>query len=92
MNQYTAGTLVQMNLTVTNALNAPVSPTALSFKIQTPDGIVTDYSSAIIQTGAGTYYAQFTPVQYGLHEYEWIGTGAAQVATVSQFLVNQQTF
>jgi hypothetical protein len=92
MNTYTAGTLIQLNLAVTTPAGSPISPTTVTFKIQTPDGVVTDYSSSVLVVSTGVYYAQFNPVQVGLHQYEWIGTGVAQVASVSQFLVNQSTF
>ena len=92
MNQYTNNTLIQLNITITNAAGNPVDPTTLDLKVMTPDGVVTDYAGSIVRTSVGIYYAQLLPVQIGLHQYEWIGTGAAQVATIGQFLINQGTF
>lgn len=92
MNQYIAGTLIQINLAVTTSTGTPISPTTVTFKIQTPDGVVTDYSGTVVDVSAGVYYAQFNPVQVGLHQYEWIGTGAAQISSVAQFLVTQAPF
>ena len=92
MNHYTTGTLVQLNLSVTTATGAFINPTTLTFRIQTPDSVITDYSTSVTNSSVGVYYATFTPSQVGLHQYEWIGTGAAQVATLGQFLVTQGTF
>ena len=92
MNSYIAGTLVQINATLVTAQGVFVAPTTLTFKIQTPDGIVTDYSSTIVIEAPGAYYANFTPTQTGLHQYEWIGTGAAQAAVQGQFIVNASLF
>ena len=92
MNQYTANTLIQMSVAVTTATGAPISPTTLTLRIETPDGVIADHTADIINTGIGTNYANFLAVQVGLHQYEWTGTGAAQVCTRGQFLINQGAF
>lgn len=92
MNDYTANTLIQMKVTVTTSTGTLVDPTTLVFKMTTPDGLVSDYTVDIVNTGVGKNYVNFLAAQIGLHRYEWIGTGAAQVSAVGQFIVDTGTF
>lgn len=91
MNYYTQGSLVRMTCAVLVG-TTPTNPTTIDFRITMPDGVVTDLSSSIVNDSTGNYHADYITTQVGLHQYEWIGTGAAQVSQVSQFLVSQATF
>ena len=92
MNQYIENNLVQMTVAITTPSGTAVDPTAITLRIQTPDGVVTDVSGTVVHASTGNYYANYLPIQVGLHQYEWTGTGAAQVVAQGQFLINQATF
>jgi hypothetical protein len=93
VNQYTADTMVRITVAITQTVNgAPIDPTMVSLKVKLPDGTVYDITSTIAKDGVGLYHADYTPTTVGLYIYEWIGTGAAEVVSVGQFLVNQGVF
>jgi len=80
VSQYPANSLLQFSATI-----APVVNAAMTFKIRTPDGVITDYSSTVESNSLGNYVASFLPVQPGPHQYEWVATGAAQTSSIGQF-------
>jgi hypothetical protein len=83
---YQTGNLIRLTVAITvTATGAPISPSGLTLKMKTPDGITTDISSTIVNDSTGNYHADFPVVQSGLHTYQWTGVGAAQVATLNQF-------
>ena len=92
MNFYTNNTLIALTTSVATAAGAPINATTMVFRITTPDGVIADYSGTVTNPTVGQYVADFLAVQVGLHQYEWVATGAAQVAAVGQFVVNQSTF
>lgn len=89
-NNYTVGTLVRVSTVVTQIVGgSPIDPTTITLTLELPDGTIVDLTSAIVRDSTGNYHADYTPVAFGLHQYEWAGTGAAQVAKVGSFIVNQ---
>jgi hypothetical protein len=92
MNSYTSGTLVRMTFTVTQLNGQPIDPTAVSCKVKTPDGVVTDLSGSVVRDSQGLYHADILTAQYGVHDYEWIGTGLAPITGRAQFDVTLTTF
>ena len=94
INYYTIGDLVAMPASfLTPAPNPqPVDPTAVTMRVQTPDGGVTDLSASVTKLSVGNYTVSYLVQQLGLHTYEWIGTGAVQQVGIGKFLVNQATF
>jgi len=91
MNIYTSNTLIAVSCSVFTNIGAAINATMV-FRVQTPDGVVTDYSSTIANPSTGQYTNTFLAVQVGPHRYEWIATGAAQVAAIGQFMVSPGTF
>ena len=92
MNKYTAETLIRLSALITQAGNVAIDPTTLTFKIQDPQGTITDLSGAVQKDGVGNYHVDYVPTIAGKYQYEWIGTGAAQVASIAQFQVSQVPF
>jgi len=92
MNTYTAGDLLTLSVAFTNNAGVPMAPTTVTLRVQTPDYVITDLSGTIVPGTTGNYSALFSAVQVGVHQYEWIGTGAVQVTVVDLFLVNQAQF
>jgi hypothetical protein len=91
MNTYTAGTLITLSMSLVNASNVLTNAT-IALKIRTPDGVVTDISNTVQNPTVGEYNASFLTSQYGPHQYEWIATGALEVAQQGQFNVNPALF
>lgn len=92
-NEYIAGTLVRMTGAFTTVSgNTPIDPTTVTGKVKQPDGVVVDLTGAVVKDSVGNYHMDFLPTQLGVHLYEWVGAGAAQVAAVTQFNVTQGTF
>lgn len=91
MNQYPSNTLISLTMALTNAAGTAIDAT-IDLKIRTPDGVVTDYGSAVTNPMTGQYAATFLPTQQGPHQYEWIATGAAQVSAQGQFFVQPAIF
>jgi hypothetical protein len=92
MNSYTNDNLIQFGTTITDLSGNPSNASQLTFKVKTPDLVVTDLSSTIANVGVGQYTAQFYATQVGLHQYEWVASGTVEAAQVSQFLVDQAVF
>lgn len=93
MNTYTAQNTVRLSATISlNSSGAPVDPTTVGLQMKLPDGTVTDLASSVVKDAAGAYHCDYQPITLGLHMYEWIGTGGANVARRGQFLVTQTTF
>lgn len=93
MNTYTAQNTVRLSASISLTLNSvPVDPTTVALKIKFPDDTITDLSSSVVKDSAGSYHCDYQPTTLGLHMYEWIGTGGANVARRGQFLVTQVTF
>ena len=89
-NRYTVGTLVRVS-TAINSLNpaVPIDPTSVELSLELPTGAVLDLTSTIVHDGIGLYHADYLTTVAGFHQYEWAGTGDAQVTKVGSFFVNQ---
>jgi hypothetical protein len=72
--------------------NVPVDPTAVTAKVKKPDGTVVDITSTVIKQSTGVYRADYLPVDVGIYEYEFIGTGSVQVPGVKTFEVRSEAF
>jgi hypothetical protein len=92
MNFYTQGTLIQVSIALTTPTGALIDAQNLAFRVKSPSGVVTDYSSAILNPSTGNYTCAVLADQIGLFQYEWLATGTVQASAVGQFLVNQGTF
>jgi hypothetical protein len=92
-SDYTQNDLVRLSLAVTQQSDGtPISPTTLTAKVKLPDGSIDDLTASIVQDGIGLYHVDFLPTMVGAYLYEFIGTGAAQIAAVGSFNVDQATF
>lgn len=88
MNTYLSNNLVRIFTAVTQSIGgAPIDPTTVTCKMQTPDGNITDLSTSIVHDSTGNFHVDYLPTQLGVHTYEWIGTGVAQVASIGQFMI-----
>ncbi len=81
-----------MSLSVKTLDGTMIDPTVVTAKIKAPNGAITDLSSQIVRTAVGEYYVDYLPTMLGTYQYEFIGTGAAQVAAQNKFLVDRETF
>src|SRR5665213_2657424 len=89
-NQYTVGTLVRVSVVVTVAAGgAAIDPSAVTLAMELPDSSLVDLTGSIVHDSTGNYHADYAPSLFGLFQYEWTGTGAAQVSQVGSFFVNQ---
>lgn len=90
MNTYTAQNTVRLSATISlDASGAPMDPTTVGLLMKLPDGSMVDLVSSVVKDGTGAYHCDFVPTVLGLHMYEWIGTGGANVARWGQFLVTR---
>lgn len=93
MDTYISNNLVRVSTLVTiAATGVPIDPTTISLYIITPDGKLADYTSSIVHDSVGNYHYDYLPTQFGVHTYQWTGTGAAQVCDIEQFLVVETPF
>jgi hypothetical protein len=93
MNSYTQNSTVRLSVAITNTTtNTPVDPTAVTLKVELPDGTILDISSTLQHPSAGNYYADYIPVVVGVYRYEFLGSGSAVVSSVGMFNVDQATF
>jgi hypothetical protein len=97
INSYTVDQLVAITANfvtpaTANPPSAPIDPTQVTMRITAPDGSITDMTSAVIKVAIGSYLVNFLVQQVGMHQYEWIGTGAVQAAAIGRFLCNQNVF
>ncbi len=86
MNQYLVGTRVLLAGLFTDANGNAIDPTTVAAKIRTPDGVVSDLT--VQRDGVGAYSVPFTTAAVGLHQYRFVGTGAAAAANEGAFLAN----
>lgn len=88
---YAIGDLVQITATFTAlASKAPVNPTTVTFTVRKPDGTVSNPAASSSATGVFT--AQLPIDQSGTWRWRAVGTGAAQAAEESDFLVEPDSF
>lgn len=71
---YIVGQVIELQTVFTNDDGDPIDPNAVTCKVLQPDGTVEEPS--VSHVASGTYLAQFTPVQIGLHEYRFAGADA----------------
>lgn len=84
--QYIIGTQIQLNSTFQDAFGNLVDPSTVTATILTPDGVETDISGSVIRQSQGVYAADFTPVQRGLHQFRFAGSGAVIAANEGNFI------
>lgn len=71
---YIVGQVIELQTVFTNDDGDPIDPTTVTCKVLQPDGVIAEPTASHI--ASGTYVAQFTPVQIGLHEYRFAGIDA----------------
>lgn len=89
------GSLVRLQVTFTNAAAAAADPTAISLKVQKPDGTETTYTYALaelMKSGTGIYYRDVTIDAAGAWYYKFAGTGAIVAAAEDSFAVEDSQF
>ncbi len=91
-SDYITNDLIRLSLSVKQLDGSPIDPTTVTAKIKLPDGTIVDLTSSIVRPGVGEYYVDYLPTTLGTYQYEFIGTGAAQVAAQNKFLVDRATF
>jgi uncharacterized protein YfaS (alpha-2-macroglobulin family) len=92
MNQYTSNTLIRISVVIQTADGTAIDPGALTFKVKKPDGTIEDKSADIVHDSTGHDHVDYLPVDNGTYTYQWVGTGAAQVAKQGKFIVTPDTF
>jgi hypothetical protein len=86
MNTFTAGTLVRVSSSLADVAGVLTDAT-LTCRMKEPDGMITTLT--VTRDAAGKNHADFLTAKLGLHQYEFLATGAAQAAGLGQFLVTQ---
>lgn len=94
-NTYDLETLVEM-FTLFTGLDGvtPIDPDTVLLYVRTPDGIITEYTSAttpaVTHTGTGAYNLQLVVDQAGPWIYKFQGTGDVEITNPDvYFQVNQ---
>lgn len=90
MNQYIAGTNIEMDATFRDANGALFDPSVVTAELRLPDGTVVDLSAEVIRRSIGDYYAPYAPTQNGLHVFRFAGAGLINVAGESNFFCQTQ--
>lgn len=91
MNQFTVGTLVNLDVLFKDVNGDPVDPTDVTCFIRLPDGEEQNLSESVIPIGPGQYRVEFQVTMNGLHEYRFAGTGAVAAAG-ENFFMGQTVF
>lgn len=92
-SNYITNDILRLSLVVeTKADSAPIDPTSVSAAVKDPAGYKIDVTSSIVRDGVGLYHVDYLPTMTGEYIYEFIGTGAAEIAALGQFLVTRATF
>ena len=96
VNTYQLDTLIQLTGTFTGTDGVtPVDPTTVLLFVQTPDGIVTEYTSgttpAITKVSTGVYQFQIQVTQSGPWVYKWQGTGAVVITSPDVYFAVAQS-
>lgn len=93
INSYLSNNLIRIFTAITQSIGgAPIDPTAISLKITAPNGVITDLSATIVKDSVGNYHADYLPTQYGVHVFEWTGTGTATVFDKQRFMITDTPF
>lgn len=90
MRDYTQGTLLRLTGTFKNLGGALADPTAITLKVQKPDGTSTSYTYAgaqVVKQSTGVYYYDVDLNQAGTWYYRYEGTSACQAAGQDSFSV-----
>lgn len=69
---YIVGQEIELKTVFTNDDGDLIDPTAVVCKVLQPDGTIV--TPTVTHPASGTYVADFTPEQIGLHEYRFAGT------------------
>ena len=92
---YDIGDNVTMSAKFTSN-NVDADPTAVRFKLKTPNGDVTTYNFGVdlelIKDSIGDYHVCYTTLAHGTYHYRFEGTGAVVAAAEGSFAVRQTNF
>lgn len=86
-NEYDVGDLVRVKGTF-KVSDTLTNPTAVTLKVKKPDGTVSTVATTNASTGV--YHADVSIDQAGTWRYRFAGTGDAQAAGESVFVVRRQ--
>jgi len=83
------GDLRRLTVTFTNLAGTITDPTAVTFSIRDPAGVITTYvyltDAALVKSTTGVYYVDYAITLPGRHAYRWVGTGAVETAEMGEF-------
>ena len=86
---YDIGDLRRLQATFKNSAGAAADPTAITFFMREPDGVLTTYvyltNAQLVKSATGIYYVDWTFAKAGRHGMRWEGTGALVSSEQSDF-------
>jgi hypothetical protein len=81
MSAYQRGQSVRLYVAFTDANGTASNPTAVTCKVEEPDGTETTYTTpTITNPSTGTFQLIVVPDQSGMFSYRWEGTTGTSVA------------
>lgn len=89
MEQYTAGTAIELIATFTLANGNATDPglANVSAEIITPEEVTIDLTSSIVRVDFGVYALTYVPTLNGLYLYRFASTGDTDAANEGSFTV-----
>jgi len=94
-NTYDSGDRIRTTGTWTNSTGATVDPTVIICEYKAPSGTTTVLVygvDAIVRSTRGTYYTDVSLDEAGTWFVRWEGTGAAEAAAESYWVVRESEF
>lgn len=85
MNQYIAGSVVELRVLFKDLDGNLVDPTEVVGEVRAPDGSVIDITAQIQRESLGTYTAPYTPELSGLYIYRFVAEGSVIAAGEGRF-------
>lgn len=93
---YTLGEVVHMTLTVKNDSAQLIDPSALTFKLITPNGSMVTYvyltNPQLVRDSLGTFHVDYKTTIAGVFQYRFESTGTGEGAAEGQFEVAPSSF
>jgi hypothetical protein len=91
MNEYQIGDLVRLHGNFLNSSSAAADPSSILFRLVVGSADI-QYTwaatTAVTQSGVGSFYVDFSVQSAGEHWYYWRGYGNVQAAEYGAFLVH----
>jgi hypothetical protein len=95
-NTYDIGDQVRTSVAFTTTVGTPVDPTAVTFRLRKPSGIISilvyGVDAAVVKDSVGNYHVDVTVDLQGIFAYRYEGTGAAVAACEGRFVAQNSDF